>query len=166
MENLTRKHLWINYLKKWTPVVLWGWCILFFSTSHFSSTNTSQILTPLLSWLDPNISAEQIEAIHLIIRKLGHWSEYFVFGALTLRALRNEVIGTWERRHLGFALLVVFVYASSDEFHQSLVPSRTAAFGDVMIDLFGGICGALWMYARHGRKTGDQKPEVAARQVF
>ena len=41
------------------------------------------------------------------------------------------------------ALLVVAAYASLDEFHQSFVPGRTAAVGDVMIDTSGGATSLL-----------------------
>jgi VanZ family protein len=43
-------------------------------------------------------------------------------------------------------LIFVLLYAIGDEFHQSFVPSRTASFGDVTIDLLGGICGVTWTY--------------------
>ena len=79
------------------------------------------------------------------MRKLGHWTEYFVLAVLILRALRNETGKRWELRHAALTLVFIFVYALSDELHQVFVPSRTASFGDVMIDVLGGICGILWM---------------------
>jgi VanZ family protein len=41
------------------------------------------------------------------------------------------------------ALLFVFLYASSDEFHQSFVPGRGPAFSDVLIDTAGGLTGII-----------------------
>ncbi len=40
------------------------------------------------------------------------------------------------------AALLSAVYAFTDEFHQSFVPTRTASFLDVGIDTAGGIDGA------------------------
>jgi len=40
-------------------------------------------------------------------------------------------------------LLVCGVYAVSDEFHQSFVPSRTATARDVGIDAAGAVFGVL-----------------------
>jgi VanZ family protein len=51
-------------------------------------------------------------------------------------------------------MALVILYAFSDEFHQSYVPSRSASIGDVTIDSCGGLCGALWMnlYLTHSRR--------------
>ena len=79
------------------------------------------------------------------MRKLGHWTEYFILAVLTMRALRKETGKNWELRHAVPTLIFILIYALSDELHQVFVPSRTASFGDVMIDVLGGICGILWM---------------------
>ena len=44
---------------------------------------------------------------------------------------------------VGGTLLLVFLYAASDEFHQSFVPTRTPLFSDVLIDTAGGAIGLL-----------------------
>ena len=64
---------------------------------------------------------------------------------LLLRALQNESGEKNAWRHAAQTTGLVFLYALSDEWHQSFVPSRTASFGDVMIDVLGGICGIFWM---------------------
>ena len=65
-----------NYLsdeiKNWWPVVAWMSLIFLFSTDLFSGANTSSFLRPLLSSLFPAMTADQIETIHLTLRKLGH----------------------------------------------------------------------------------------------
>lgn len=40
-------------------------------------------------------------------------------------------------------VLLVAGYAAFDEFHQSFVPGRTAAVGDVLIDTSGGIAAQV-----------------------
>jgi VanZ family protein len=137
---------WTTRIKNWLPVIAWAGLIFFFSTDEFSSSNTAPIVESLASWVFPKISSETIEMIHLAVRKLGHWSEYFVLAVLLLRALQNEAGKKWEWRYATQSFIFVFLYAVSDEFHQTFVPSRTPAFGDVMIDVLGGICGVLWMY--------------------
>ena len=89
---------------------------------------------------------EELAPVHGAMRKVGHWGEYFILAILLLRALRNETGKKWELRHAALTFAFVFVYALSDEFHQTFVPSRTASFGDVMIDVVGGIGGIFWMY--------------------
>jgi VanZ family protein len=141
---------WQYLFYRWAPVALWASFILFFSSGHFSSSNTSQILGPLLQWFVPAISVQQIELIHFLIRKFAHWANYFVLGALTMRAFYNPALGTWEKRHVLWTILIILVLASADEFHQAFVPARSASAVDVMIDLFGGICGALFTCLLYG----------------
>jgi hypothetical protein len=79
-----------NRMKNWGPVGAWMAVIVIFSTDIFSGVNTASLLRPILSSLFPALSIEQIDALHLAMRKLGHWSEYFILAGLYLRALRNE----------------------------------------------------------------------------
>jgi VanZ family protein len=138
-------------IKNWWPVGAWMSVIFFFSTDLFSGANTSSFLSPLLSSLFPAISADQIDAIHLALRKLGHWSEYFILASLLMRALREEFPRQTRIARWAWCVLLTTLYAASDEWHQSFVPSRTASLADVTIDSFGAICGAWWFSRR--RKT-------------
>jgi VanZ family protein len=140
----------IRIIKYWGPVVLWMGFIFLMSTGTFSSQNTSLIIEPILRFLLPSISPEQVAMIHGVIRKAGHVTEYFILGTLLFRAFRS---GSRELRNLRWAFssfLVVMLYAASDEFHQSFVPERTASLVDVGIDTLGGILAqcvsVLWWH--------------------
>jgi VanZ family protein len=139
----------LTFLANWAPVALWATLIFYFSTGSFSAPETSQILEPALNWLFPGISADQFEIIHLIIRKLGHWGEYFVFALLVLRALRRQWRGYAKLYHNAWTIGIVFLYAASDELHQVFVPHRTASFADVLLDTLGGICAVIWIILVH-----------------
>jgi len=139
-----RRHL-RHWIRNWLPIALWAALIFYFSTDQFSSSHTSQLLEPLVNWLFPGISADRIASIHFALRKLGHLSEYMVLAVLLLRALPQERDRRFNARHAASTVAFVFIYAVSDELHQGFVASRTASFGDVLIDLFGGICGTFWM---------------------
>ncbi|HKD37773.1 MAG TPA: VanZ family protein, partial [Pirellulales bacterium] len=64
----------------------------------------------------------------------------------------------FSRGWLAIAVLLLIALAASDEYHQSFVPSRTAAVTDVLIDISGGVAAlsilAIWRWARRGRTTG------------
>jgi VanZ family protein len=78
---------------------------------------------------------------------------------LLMRALRNEIRNESIRRPLLLSIVFTILYAASDEFHQSFVPSRSASVFDVMIDTTGGICGTLLSYLRnHRTKTLSNPP--------
>ena len=144
-------HNGIRFIKKWLPVLLWAAVIFFFSTEHFSAPQSSRILGPLLQWLFPDIAPEQVSSIQFALRKFGHWLEYFILAALLYRALVDESRGKHSVRPAARTMAFVLVWAATDEFHQSWVPSRTASIVDVMIDGFGGLFGTFWMYLRHKR---------------
>lgn len=119
------------------------------STDVLSAEHTSRFLVPFLHWLDPQISSAAINSIQIVIRKLGHLTEYAILATLIWRALRSAE--NWKRSTLilfTVSLIGCAVFAASDEFHQSFVPSRTSSVNDVMIDIFGAgialaICVAL-----------------------
>jgi VanZ family protein len=142
-----------SFIKYWLPILIWLGVIFAGSTEIFSAEQTSRYLVPFLRWLDPHISISAIAAIHFALRKLGHLTEYAILAALLLRALRiaNRL---QMRMSILFvvAWLVCAIFAATDEFHQSFVPSRTAAAGDVMIDIVGAFIGLAicWIFARRG----------------
>ena len=119
--------------------------IFLFHGSFFLCQYGADLWISFSSWLFPEMPTEDIAPVHGAMRKLGHWAEYFVLAVLILRALRNETGKKWELRHAVHTLVFILLYALSDELHQVFVPSRTASFGDVMIDVLGGICGIFWM---------------------
>lgn len=110
------------------------------STEALSSEQTSRILVPILRWLDPQISCETINRLHLVSRKLGHITEYGILAALFWRALRR--LASLQKPIL-FTLVLCgcAMFAASDEWHQSFVPGRTAFAGDVLIDILGAFIG-------------------------
>jgi VanZ family protein len=141
-------HKGIRFFKKWLPVLLWACVISFFSTEHFSASESSRILGPLLHWLFPDIAPEQTASIHFAVRKLGHAVEYFILAVLLYRALYAENGGRSSARPAVLTVIFTVVWAATDEFHQSFVATRTASIVDVMIDGFGGLFGSFWMYLR------------------
>ena len=138
------------------PAILWMTIIFLGSSDMLSAEHTSRFLVPFLRWLDPQISFATLNAIQLGIRKLGHLTEYAVLAMLLWRALRG---GTrWQMKMSILFLVAVLacaIFAASDEFHQSFVPSRTSSPQDVMIDICGAFLGlaVCWMFARRKRAT-------------
>lgn len=135
----------------WVPVLVWMTVIFLFSTDYFSSTNTAPHIAPLLSILFPQLAPEHIESIDLLMRKLGHFSEYCILALLLMRALNAEFAEQSAKSRINWTIALVVLYAVSDELHQVFVPSRTASPWDVLIDSLGGICGTLWFHRRKRR---------------
>jgi VanZ family protein len=150
-------------LKPWLPVIAWAILISWASTTLFSSDNTSRYILPALHWLFPYASAETLDRLHFLIRKAAHFTEYFAFGVLLLRAMRGEDRG-WRLRWALAALAIAAGYSALDEFHQSFVPGRTASPWDSLLDTSGAAVAQVfvWLWFRfQGRRSIDALKNAA-----
>ena len=133
----------------WWPAVLWAGVIFLMSTDTFSMEHTGTVIEPVLLWIRPGLSEEQIYAIHYFIRKCAHFTEYSIFCMLLYRGVRGRRTG-W-RWSWGFAaLFFAAAYSALDEIHQAFVVSRTASVYDSLLDSSGAFAamGVLWLWFR------------------
>jgi len=103
----------------------------------------------------------------LIMKKSAHVAEYAVLAILWYRALYTRLPSPsvqW------LAFIIAFLYALSDEFHQSFIPGRTASWRDVALDVGGAALGLLlWnmvIYFRRnaaGSRSGLKEPTSQCR---
>jgi VanZ family protein len=145
------------FLKYWLPALIWMALIFSASSDVNSFAHSSRIIGPLLHWLFPQMPDDTMYFIVLVVRKCAHLTEYAVFALLLWRVLRKPVKNDprpWIWREARLALLIVALYAASDEFHQSFVPTRTALVSDVFVDTAGGVASllALWAFGRRQKR--------------
>lgn len=134
----------------WLPVLLWMTFIFAMSTGWGGSDHTSRIIEPLLRWLFPRLSPENIGLLHAGIRKAAHFTEYAVLALLIRRALLRSRPdyggGAWRLDVTALGLAVI--YAATDEFHQRFVGNRTPSVFDVLVDASGAFVAlalaAVW----------------------
>jgi VanZ family protein len=133
-----------SFLKYWLPVLIWLGLIFVGSSDLMSAEHTSRFLVPFLLWLKPDISVETVALIQFGVRKAAHLIEYAILAILLCRAAFR---GTNLRMKMPLLYasvwLVCTLLAAGDEFHQSFVPSRGAAWGDALIDSAGAIFGLV-----------------------
>ncbi|MBI1749553.1 MAG: VanZ family protein [Acidobacteria bacterium] len=145
----------MRWLRQWWPAMAWAAAIFFFSTGAFGGESTSRFIIPFLRWLLPDAPPETLFQLHFLIRKAGHFVEYFFLSLLVLRGLRGGA-GGWRLRWGLAALLISTGYAATDEFHQYFVPSRGAAAQDVLLDAAGAAVAQavarLWLGKNENRK--------------
>ena len=113
-----------NFMRFWFPAIVYSGII-------FIASSVPNVRTPLAEFG---------------FDKMLHILEYVPFGFLVNRALS----GTWSiqsGRAVGFwVILLTFLYAASDEFHQSFVPGRSLSSLDLTADTIGGAVGGC-LYA-------------------
>ena len=144
----------MNGLWRWLPVVLWAWVIWDFSSSGFSSIQSSRFILPFLRWLLPQASAATLDVLHLLIRKSGHVAEYYILSLLLLRALA-VTRGGWRLGAALLALAIAAAYSGVDEIHQAFVPNRTASVWDSLLDTAAAALAQLtvWWWTKRGTRT-------------
>ncbi len=116
------------------------------STDLLAARHTSRIIGPLLRWFNPAVTEETIRRVQAVVRKTGHISEYAVLALLIRRARwNNGDMGDfrWRGDEFVSCALLAALYAFSDEFHQSFVPTRDGLFTDVLFDTSGAALGLL-----------------------
>ena len=94
--------------------------------------------------LDIKENPESMETFHLVIRKIAHFTVYFVLGlfiSLFLCSFEGRLIV-----QSGISLGIAAVYAISDEIHQSFVGGRAMAVWDMIIDTSGALLAVLIVF--------------------
>ena len=147
----------MNRLVTWVPALVWTALVLGFSSGDFSAENTGSLLAPGLRWLFPWLTPDQIGAIHGLVRKSAHVTEYGILALLWFRTLTRGAgyrgpAGAW------LALAISVAAAIVDESHQATLPSRTGSAADVLLDSVGAAAALVpaclgWRWAV-GATTG------------
>ena len=89
------------------------------------------------------MSKEQlVEKLNTPLRKCMHASEYCILSILILNCLQSYKIK--KSKSVIIAIVISFIYACTDEFHQLFVIGRTSRFTDVLIDTTGAIIGTVF----------------------
>jgi VanZ family protein len=105
------------------PPLCWTGLIMYLGGGQWSSEETSSFLGPMLRALLPGFSPEFLGAVHFLIRKTAHLSEYGVLAVLWRRATRRSWIA-----------LFLCVLTAFDEFRQLFTPGREGSVYDVLLD--------------------------------
>lgn len=126
----------------------------------FSAEHTGSVLQKILHALFGHIPRHLFQEIHFYVRKSAHFLSYGFLGALAFFSWRATfpALTRWTLRWSVLAVLLVAVAASSDEYHQSFIPSRTSSVHDVFLDVVGAfffqLAIALWLRWRDVRTAG------------
>lgn len=124
---MLRKFFWY-----WLPALLWLGGIFFLSAQPSLRVST-------VNWQD------------FILRKLAHFSEYFILSSLVFRGFHYGS-GISRKKSLIMAFLISFIYAASDEFHQTFIFDREGRARDVFIDTAGNLVSVLVLWSGKFKK--------------
>jgi VanZ family protein len=152
------------WFKRWLPALLWSAMIFIGSTDLLSSSNTSRWIEPIVRWVCPGMDSLKLRHTMTIIRKGGHVTEYAILAILLWRAIPKDSTShansLWRWPDAAITQGACAFFAMSDEFHQSFIPTRTAAARDVLIDIGGAAVGLtlVWFLCRPWKKRLQLTP--------
>lgn len=148
----------------WLMVLMWMGIIYYLSNmdtnvSNLKSKNTiTEVIERTVDTTNkvgitnkhPTESKKKIitEELNVPLRKCAHASVYFVLSILMLYA----TITTYKAYHeqtikiYSITILFCFIYACTDEYHQTFILGRTGQLKDVLIDTLGATIGCLIFY--------------------
>ncbi|MDP4120971.1 MAG: VanZ family protein [Bacillota bacterium] len=118
------------------------WTLFIFSQSFLNSTISSHESGTLLSVMQSvvNFIGLHITVTSFFVRKLGHFSEYFVLGVLFMNMINSYQKPT---KNIYMPLFFFILIPSIDECIQRFVPGRSSDERDVLIDFCGCILAML-----------------------
>lgn len=136
---------------KYIILILWMILIFWFSnqSGNVSGKMSDGIIFEVIRFIESlfriSLGNEKfIVTFAFVIRKVAHFSLYFVLGILWMILLKEYRVSLGKQ--VIYALLFCIIYACSDEIHQLFIPGRSGNLIDTMIDTTGSLCSILPIY--------------------
>ncbi|MDO4461918.1 MAG: VanZ family protein [Bacteroidia bacterium] len=127
--------------------LLISWMVFIFVMSQMAgeeSSEQSRFVVWLFGALGLDLDGWFGEMTMWVVRKAAHTFEYFMLFILAHNVVHIYLKSWWR---LAISLGVVFLYACTDEWHQTFVDGRAGCWEDVLIDTNGGIIGMVFLLA-------------------
>lgn len=141
------------------------WMVIIYSFSASPSDESNSKSKEIVRYIvkivykDEEKIEKEVNKYNKPLRKFAHASVYFV-----LASFINSVICVIKKDKLWLcniiSIIICFIYACTDEFHQTFVSQRTGQISDVLIDTVGAIIGCMvfnFIYKKVKRKNYENK---------
>lgn len=136
---------------KWLAVAVWMGVIFIYSNQPaVVSSEKSGFVIEMFKALGLNLNSIFGDLASFVVRKTAHFTEYFILYILVYNAVLES---KEKKKSLLYSIIIVFLYACSDEIHQIFIPGREGRIKDVMIDTSGGILALIIMAFTKSKET-------------
>lgn len=128
---------------KYTLLIIWMTIIFLFSNQPATESGklSNNFLDKTITIFNKDITTKQKEQLikqyGIKIRKLAHFTIYFILGILMISIINEYNI----KNTILISIVLCFLYATSDEIHQLFIAGRSCEFKDVLIDTMGSFIG-------------------------
>ena len=123
----------------WIAFLFWLFLIFFFSSQ--GGEDSTELSGGILEWINQILPFSL--SLHAI-RKMAHFTEFFILGILTFNLLRYYF--QIDKKLIIKAAVFCFIYACSDELHQLFIEGRGPSIVDVAIDFSGSLVSIVLIY--------------------
>ncbi|QIZ05636.1 VanZ family protein [Priestia megaterium] len=130
---MNTKRGWILAAILWMALIFCFTQLPYFTGEKTSEAIQKVVVTEHNAINTPSADHEEINVLNLIVRKATHVTVFGILALLLFKSLeiyRYSYILSW---------VLTFLYAITDEYHQSFMPGRVALFRDVLFDSFGAL---------------------------
>lgn len=135
----------------WILLIFWVSLIFYMSNQPGDiSDGQSDLVIRLFSYIGIELDDYFGNLASFIVRKGAHFTEYLILYLLAYNV--NKFY--FKRKAKLYSIIVVFLYACSDEIHQFFIPGREMHIRDVIIDTAGGLFGYLVVSIKSRTKCG------------
>ena len=140
----------MGFKKIISTVILVLWMVLIFMFSNQNAV-TSQRLSNKVTGkkISNDRRQELIENNRFMVRKMAHFTLYFVLGILIYTTLASYGI---PKNKLIYSIILCFIFSLLDEFHQLFSLGRTSRMFDVFIDTSGSIVSSMLIFMLRHKK--------------
>lgn len=126
--------------------ILWMIIIFVFSnTNSIESNNESKgiikIVAVKILKVEDNKVDKIVEKYNKPLRKITHFTIYLILALLIYSATNLTNI----KYKKILTIIICFIYALTDEYHQTFISGRTGLFSDVIIDTLGSLTYILYI---------------------
>jgi VanZ family protein len=151
-------------VRYWLPALAWIGIVAFTSSQAAAGSFTLMLLRWMFDLLQIQVNHETLVAVHMLIRKVGHFVNYAILSTLLFRAIRVTAVArtAWRPQWTWLAIIATLIIASADELHQYFTPFREGRWQDVAIDMAGASFAQLLIWAWLRRRSASSDRNAAA----
>lgn len=137
----------------WMGVIFWFSSKPALESSSMSNNIIDNTIIKICQIVNDDLNDKQIANIRKIVsrpvRKLGHFTVYFILGLLVVSMLKSYGI----KNIIIVASIICFIYAFSDEIHQLFVDGRSCEMLDVILDTFSSMFSMMLIEINNRKMT-------------
>lgn len=140
-------------------ILMMGTIFFFSSEDSKTSNERSDKIISVVDSVSDSVDTTQAETsnievsqkdnykmLNYTIRKGAHFIVYMLLGIFFFMSLYSH--GVSKRKAFLLMIIFCFLYACSDEYHQSFT-GRTSSFSDVLLDTTGALVGCIMILTIH-----------------